>query len=204
MREKFRNSTLRCALIFPLGVSPGVFGSACQPDRGNPERRRRCVRGGSICRTGTDPDLHQTVPLPGSAGLLTRFFCVFSAHVYVFMVVFLRCGSLFKGTFFDIALCLSAGIFVCSMWTTWLFYNVKDNESSKQCFTFPGVRKWALLEAVIGVKCPLASAGGRLGIQPVWREHHQDKVGVQMLLSFCRTAQIIIFAIHTCRTKSNL
>jgi len=33
-----RNSTLRCALVFPLGVSPGVFGVACP----------RRVRGGGV------------------------------------------------------------------------------------------------------------------------------------------------------------
>lgn len=64
------------------------------------------------------------------------------------------------------------------------------------------MRKCALLEAVIGVKCPLSPAGGGLGIQPVGREHHQDEVGVQLLLLFFRPAQIFKISLHTCRHKS--
>lgn len=61
--------------------------------------------------------------------------------------------------------------------------------------------KCALLEAVIGVECPLASAGGGWDIQPVGREHHEDEVGVELLLLFFHTVQIIVW-VHTCRSES--
>lgn len=64
------------------------------------------------------------------------------------------------------------------------------------------MEKCALLEAVIGVKCPLAPAGRRLGIQPVGREHHEDEVGVELLLLFFRTAHFLVVCFHTCRGKS--
>lgn len=56
-------------------------------------------------------------------------------------------------------------------------------------------RRGALLEAVIGVKRPLASAGGGLGIQPVGREHHEDEVGEEL----SPAAAILWF--HTCRSN---
>lgn len=65
---------------------------------------------------------------------------------------------------------------------------------------FSRTRKSSLLEAVIGVKCPLAPAGGGLGIQPVGREHHEDEVGVELLLLFF--SLIIIVRFHTCRSES--
>lgn len=58
--------------------------------------------------------------------------------------------------------------------------------------------KCVLLEAVIGVKCPLAPAGGGLGIQPVGWEHHEDEVRVELLLGFFH----VIVRIHTCRSDS--
>lgn len=58
------------------------------------------------------------------------------------------------------------------------------------------MREGALLEAVIGVKCPLAPAGGGLSIQPVGWEHHEDEVGVELLLLFSDAADIVWF--HTC------
>lgn len=59
------------------------------------------------------------------------------------------------------------------------------------------MREGALLEAVIGVKCPLAPAGGGLGIQPVRWEHHEDEVGVELLLLFSHAADIVVW-FHTC------
>lgn len=59
------------------------------------------------------------------------------------------------------------------------------------------MREGALLEAVIGVKCPLAPAGGGLSIQPVGWEHHEDQVGVELLLMFSDTADIVVW-LHTC------
>lgn len=69
-----------------------------------------------------------------------------------------------------------------------------------RCITFSRRMKCALLEAVIGVECPLAPAGGGWGIQPVGREHHEDEVGVELLLLFFHTVQILWF--HTCRSES--
>lgn len=59
------------------------------------------------------------------------------------------------------------------------------------------MREGALLEAVIGVKCPLAPAGGGLSIQPVGWEHHQDEVGVELLLLLFDAADIVAW-FHTC------
>lgn len=41
-----------------------------------------------------------------------------------------------------------------------------------------------------------------MDIQPVGREHHEDEVGVELLLLFFHTAQIIIVWFHTCRSES--
>lgn len=59
------------------------------------------------------------------------------------------------------------------------------------------MREGDLLEAVIGVKCPLAPAGGGLSIQPVGWEHHEDEVGVELLLLFSDAAGIVV-RLHTC------
>lgn len=59
------------------------------------------------------------------------------------------------------------------------------------------MREGSLLEAVIGVKCPLAPAGGRLDIQPVGWEHHEDEVGVELLLLFPHAADVVVW-FHTC------
>lgn len=59
------------------------------------------------------------------------------------------------------------------------------------------MREGALLEAVIGVKCPLAPAGGGLSIQPVGWEHHEDEVGVELLLLFSDATDIVVW-FHTC------
>lgn len=64
------------------------------------------------------------------------------------------------------------------------------------------MRKCDLLEAVIGVKCPLAPAGRGVGIQPVGREHHEDEVGVELLLLLFHTALVVIVCFHTCRGES--
>lgn len=82
-----------------------------------------------------------------------------------------------------------------------LFYKVKDNEHYMS-ITFSRAGKCALLEAVIGVKCPLAPAGGGLGIEPVGREHHEDEVGVERLLLFFQTVMIVKVRFHTCRSES--
>lgn len=63
------------------------------------------------------------------------------------------------------------------------------------------IRKRALLKAVIGVERPLAPAGGGLGIQPVGRQHHEDEVGVELLLLFSHTAQLVIVRLHACRRE---
>lgn len=68
------------------------------------------------------------------------------------------------------------------------------------------VTKGVLLEAVISVMCPLAPAGGRLGVEPVGREHHEDEVGVELLLLLFQTAQVqaallVVFDFHTCKGK---
>lgn len=62
------------------------------------------------------------------------------------------------------------------------------------------LRRDALLEAVIGVKRPLAPAGGGLGIQPVGWEHHEDEVGVELLLLLFHVPDIIRW-FHTCRSE---
>lgn len=67
---------------------------------------------------------------------------------------------------------------------------------------FATTRNFALLEAVIGVERPLASAGGGLSIQPVGREHHEDEVGVELLLFVLHTVQLVIVRFHTCRSES--
>lgn len=59
------------------------------------------------------------------------------------------------------------------------------------------MREGALLEAIIGVKCPLAPAGGGLSIQPVGWEHHEDEVGVELLLLFSDAADVVVW-FHTC------
>lgn len=41
-----------------------------------------------------------------------------------------------------------------------------------------------------------------MGIQPVGREHHEDEVGVELLLLFFHTAIIVIVRFHTCMSKS--
>lgn len=65
------------------------------------------------------------------------------------------------------------------------------------------LRRGALLEAVIGVKRPLAPAGGGLGIQPVGWEHHEDEVGVELLLLLSHAADIILW-FHTCRSDMSV
>lgn len=82
------------------------------------------------------------------------------------------------------------------------FGKFKMMRIAQRCITFSRVRKCALLEAVIGVKCPLAPAGRGLGIQPVGREHHEDEMGVELLLLFFHTAHGVVFCFHTCRSKS--
>lgn len=69
-------------------------------------------------------------------------------------------------------------------------------------FEHSSVRRWTLLEAVIGVKCPLASAGRRLGVQPVRRQHHEDEVGVELLLLFFHQSQLVGVGLHTCRGRT--
>lgn len=66
----------------------------------------------------------------------------------------------------------------------------------------PGPRRCVLLEAVIGVERPLPPARGELGIQPVGGQHHEDEVGVELLLLFFHTAQIVIVRLRTCRRQS--
>lgn len=66
---------------------------------------------------------------------------------------------------------------------------------------FKEVRKVSLLEAVIRVERPLAPAGGGVDVQPVRWEHHEDEVGVQLLLLLFR-GRIVVVYIHTCRSDS--
>lgn len=65
------------------------------------------------------------------------------------------------------------------------------------------LRRDALLEAVIGVKRPLAPAGGGLGIQPVGWEHHEDEVGVELLLLLPHAADVVL-RFHTCRGDTSV
>lgn len=57
-----------------------------------------------------------------------------------------------------------------------------------------------LLEAVIGVKCPLAPTGRGLGVQPVGWQHHEDEVRVELLLWF--ELSFLVFWFHTCNRTS--
>lgn len=37
-----------------------------------------------------------------------------------------------------------------------------------------------------------------MGIQPVGREHHEDEVGVELLLLFFHTVHVVVVCFHTC------
>lgn len=64
-----------------------------------------------------------------------------------------------------------------------------------------GGQKRSLLEAVICVERPLAPAGGGVDVQPVGREHHEDEVGVQLLLLLF-PGLIVVVWLHTCGSDS--
>ena len=71
-------------------------------------------------------------------------------------------------------------------------------------YVSPEFGKVFLREAVIGVECPLAPAGRGLGVQPVRGQHHEDQVGVHLLLLLLQTAHVqadllLVLRLHSCK-----
>lgn len=64
-----------------------------------------------------------------------------------------------------------------------------------------GGQERSLLEAVICVERPLAPAGGGVDVQPVGREHHEDEVGVELLLLLLPGLVVVVW-LHTCGSDS--
>lgn len=79
--------------------------------------------------------------------------------------------------------------------------NYRRRHSPSGASHFPGTKR-VLLEAVICVEGPLAPAGGGVDVKPVGREHHEDEMGVELLLLLFHAAQIVIVWFHTCGSES--